>query len=255
MIKLIQITDPHLVEPGELLLGLDPLARLEACLAHVNAHHADADLVVLSGDLTDDGSPAAYAALRDRLAGLKAPWRLMVGNHDDRDALLTAFPEVPSAGGFLQCSLDTRRGRVILLDTLEPGRVEGRLCPARLAWLEAELDAASAQPAYIFMHHPPFRVHLPALDAVRLVDVDAFLDVIGRHGAVRHIFAGHVHRPISGVWHGIGFSTLFGTSHQAEAIFNEKRFATSLEAPAYGVILIEPDSVVVLSVGFLEPSV
>ena len=254
MIKLIQITDPHLVEPGELLLGLDPLARLEACLAHVNANHADADLVVLSGDLTDDGSPAAYAALRERLEVLALPWRLMVGNHDKRDALFAAFPDAAGEGGFAHAALDTREGRVILLDTLEPHRVGGRLCEARLAWLERELEAARGRPVFLFMHHPPFRVHLPALDRVRLMDADAFLDVVRRHGGVRHIFAGHVHRPISGTWHGIAFSILFGTSHQSEAIFHENRFATSLEAPAYGVILIDDASVVVHAVGFLSPA-
>ncbi len=35
--KLIQITDTHLVPPGERLYGLDPRARLEACIADVNA--------------------------------------------------------------------------------------------------------------------------------------------------------------------------------------------------------------------------
>ncbi len=166
MIKLIQITDPHLVEPGERLLGLDPLARLEACLAHVNAHHADADLVVLSGDLTDDGSPAAYAALRERLAGLKAlPWRLMVGNHDKRDALFAAFPEAPSAGGFLQCCARHAAGPG------DPARHAGTRAGSRAGsarrgspgW-KPSWTRRAASPPYIFMHHPPFRVHLPALD-------------------------------------------------------------------------------------------
>lgn len=254
MLKLVQITDPHLVEPGRLLHGLDPLARLEACLAHVEAHHADADLVVLSGDLTQDGRRDAYEALRGRLARLTPPWRLMVGNHDDRATLFAVFPNAGDEDGFAQCALDTPQGRVILLDTLDPGRVEGRLCPARLAWLEAELGRAEGRPVYIFMHHPPFRVHLPALDRIRLQDADAFLELLRRRGDVRHIFAGHVHRPISGLWHGIGFSTLFGTGHQSEAIFDEDRFATTFEAPAYGVILIDEDSVVVHAIGFLEPA-
>lgn len=253
MIKIIQITDPHLVEPGETLLGLDPLARLDACLAHVSANHADADLVVVSGDLTDDGSPAAYAALRQLLSTLALPWRLMVGNHDKRSALFAAFPEAEGEGGFAHGSLDTGEGRLILLDTLEPQRVGGRLCEARLAWLERELEAARSRPVYLFMHHPPFPVHLPALDRIRLMDAEALLDVLRRHGNVRHIFAGHVHRPISGTWHGIGFSTLFGTSHQSEAIFHENRFATSFEAPAYGVIFVDDASVVVHAVGFLPP--
>ena len=81
MIKLIHVTDLHLVEPGERLFGLDPLAQLESCIDHINRNHPDTDLVVFSGDLTDDGAPSAYAALADRLTTLKPPFRLMLGNH------------------------------------------------------------------------------------------------------------------------------------------------------------------------------
>ena len=41
--KLIHITDLHLMPPGELLWGLDPFARLDAALTDIAAHHADAN--------------------------------------------------------------------------------------------------------------------------------------------------------------------------------------------------------------------
>jgi 3',5'-cyclic AMP phosphodiesterase CpdA len=42
--KFIQVTDMHIMPPGERLLGLDPRAQLDACIADINAHHADAEL-------------------------------------------------------------------------------------------------------------------------------------------------------------------------------------------------------------------
>ncbi|WP_245458628.1 MULTISPECIES: metallophosphoesterase [unclassified Mesorhizobium] len=97
--KIIQLSDPHLMAPGGRLHGSDPLTRLEACLADIGRNHADADLVVISGDLTNDGDRAAYAALRQALAGLVPPCRLMLGNHDDRALFLRCSRKRrPSAG-------------------------------------------------------------------------------------------------------------------------------------------------------------
>ena len=102
--KIIQLSDPHLMTPGGLLYGSDPLTRLEACHADIGKNHADADLVVISGDLTNDGERAAYAALRERLAQFSPSCRLMLGNHDDRALFLEMFPEVVAENVFVRAS-------------------------------------------------------------------------------------------------------------------------------------------------------
>src|ERR1700689_4557259 len=53
--KLIQITDIHLVRPGKKLFDTDPGERLRLCLADIARCHADADLVVVTGDLAHNG--------------------------------------------------------------------------------------------------------------------------------------------------------------------------------------------------------
>jgi 3',5'-cyclic AMP phosphodiesterase CpdA len=241
--KIIQLSDPHLMSPGGLLFGSDPLARLEACLADIGKNHADADLVVISGDLTNDGEHAAYAALRERLAQFGLPCRLMLGNHDDRALFLEMFPNALAERGFVQNVFDGSEGRLILLDTLDSGHVEGRLCPARLEWLDEKLGEARG-PAFLFMHHPPFRIHMPVLDEVRLADADSLHEILRRHGNVGHIFAGHVHRPIAGSWRGIPVSTLRSTNHQTALDFSQN-WSLGHEPPAYAVIFIDADGVIV----------
>ncbi|KXF75103.1 metallophosphatase [Paramesorhizobium deserti] len=240
--KIIQVSDLHLRVPGELLLGINPLARLEDCIADLNRNHADADLVVFSGDLTNDGEPSAYAALAERLAGLAAPFRLMLGNHDDRAAFRAAFPDAPGDDGFVQSSIDLPDGRIVLLDTLETGLIEGRLCQERLAWLDAAL--ADARSALLFLHHPPFSIGVPSLDKWRLSDAGRLRDVLIRHNNVRHIFAGHVHRFAAGSWSGIPFATVRATSLQSALTFSGPHEVSS-EAPAYAVILAYNDNIVV----------
>ncbi|MEO5755325.1 MAG: phosphodiesterase [Mesorhizobium sp.] len=242
--KIIQISDPHLTAPGGLLYGSDPLSRLEASLADIGKNHADAELVVISGDLTNDGERTAYAALKEKLAEFAPPCRLLLGNHDDRALFLEMFPDAAAERGFVQSIVDSSEGRLILLDTLDSGHVEGKLCEARLTWLDEKLREARDRPAFIFMHHPPFRIHMPELDDVRLADADAFHEVLQRHGNVRHIFAGHVHRPIAGSWRGIPVSTLRSTNHQTALDFSGS-WSLGHEPPAYAVIFIDGDGVVV----------
>ena len=51
--KIIWMSDPHFQNEGT-IDGLDPRARLAAAINHANAHHADADFAILSGDLVGD---------------------------------------------------------------------------------------------------------------------------------------------------------------------------------------------------------
>ncbi len=74
--KIIQVTDLHLVTPGETLCGLDPLARLQACIADINRNNDDAALVIFTGDLSETGDEVTYRALSDELGKLIPPFRL-----------------------------------------------------------------------------------------------------------------------------------------------------------------------------------
>ncbi|MHC1550647.1 phosphodiesterase [Phyllobacterium sp. K27] len=252
--KIIQVTDLHLVKPGELLCGLDPLNRLERCIDNINAHHPNADLVIFTGDLSDTGGEDTYQALAHELKKLVVPYRLMLGNHDDRELFLKAFPSVVPQDGFVQSVVDTHEGRLILLDTLETGKTEGRLDGTRLAWLKQQLDAAKAEPVYIFTHHPPFPIHMPHLDPIGLIEADAVFALLKEHGNVRHVFAGHAHRPVAGSWRGIPVSVLRGTNHQTALGFAPDRVAVTHEPPAYGVIFIDRETVIVHAHDFLDTS-
>lgn len=252
--KFIQVTDPHLVPRGERLFALDPVARLEACVADIGRVHGDAAFCVVTGDLADRGEVAAYRAFRESFAALAMPCVYLMGNHDDRANFLSVFPEAAlDENGYVQSVIDRDEGVFLFLDTLEAGVVGGVYCARRLAWLRARLDEAAGRPVHLFMHHPPFDIGMPALDRIRLQDPEAFHEVLAAQGDIRHLFFGHVHRPVTGSWRGIAFSTLRGTAHGVPLDLDEPtRVHKSHEPPAYAVVFVEPDRVVVHFHDFLD---
>ncbi len=256
--KLIQVSDLHFVPPGTRLFGLDPRARLEAAIADINQHHGDAELCLFTGDLADHGTPEAYQALRETLAALQLPYRLTLGNHDDRDNFRRAFPEAPrDEHGFVQSVVANGAGDIVLLDTHEPGRASGSFCAKRQAWLKARLAEAADRPVTIFMHHPPLDIGIPALDRIGLVDKRGFAEAVAGVGAghIRHIFFGHVHRPVSGSWRGIPYAALCSLVHQVPFdLVTESPVPYDHAPPAYNVILLDGEDTVVHHHEFLDTS-
>jgi len=248
MEKLIHITDTHLVAPSRRLYGSDPLARLAPAIEVINREHGDAAGVFLTGDLVHWGEEAAYRALRALLDGLSVPYHLVLGNHDARPGFDAVFPDAPrDEAGFVQYTVPLDHGTALVLDTLQDGSTPGRLCPDRLAWLEKRLAALAGHDLFLFLHHPPFDIGIRGMDILRLLEgADELRRLLRTHGRVRHLFFGHVHRPIAGSWAGIPVSTLFGTNHQVALTLTDTTdvFGT-LEPPAIGVVLIDVDTVMV----------
>jgi len=240
--KFVQVTDTHLVPRGEVLHGLDPCERLDACIDDINRHHGDAELCIITGDLVHHGQPQAYRDLKACLSRLRMPCHLLVGNHDHRGRLLDEFPDLQVDGnGFLQSVIETDAGHFLLLDTIEQGKAWGAYCANRLAWLRGAIEAAEGAPVYLFMHHPPFPVGLACLDRLGLgSDGERIAEVIAPIANIRHLFFGHVHRPITGSWRGIPFSTMRGTNHQVPFDFDALDVVPkSHEQPAYAVVFLE----------------
>jgi Icc protein len=246
--KIVQLSDLHLVAPGRELFGAEPLVRLELAIDDILARHADADFCLLTGDLADAGGDDAYRALAAALARLPMPARLLPGNHDRRDALRRCLPALPDDGnGFMQAAHDTPAGRFLLLDTLEPGKPWGSFCTERRQWLAAQL-AAGDGPLFIAMHHPPFAVGIPSMDQFALRDTDAFWSLIAPQRArIRHLFLGHLHRPIGGSWRGIPFSCTSSPNHQValDLVTTGDDVPGCREPAGYAVILIDAERVVV----------
>jgi len=243
-VRVVHLTDPHLIAPGERLFGLDPLARLDQALAHIRRHEPAAELLLMTGDLTDRGEDTAYAALAERLAAMPQPATLLLGNHDARAAFRRVFPGAATTDdGFVQTVVDGGDGvSLVTLDTLVPDADHGALDGGRLDWLEATLAARADRAVYLAMHHPPVASGIPGMDGIGLADAEALWRVLADAPQVRHVFAGHIHRPFFARRGHVTVSTLPGPAHQVHLQYAaEDAVLGSLEPGCYGVARLGAD--------------
>ena len=110
----LQLSDTHLAAiQGEPVFGRDADERLALVLDAWTATGERADLVLLTGDLADDGSTEGCARLAEAVARLDAPVLAIPGNHDRPAVVASTWdgPRTASVGGWLVAGVDTTRVR------------------------------------------------------------------------------------------------------------------------------------------------
>lgn len=256
MTKLIALTDIHLRPRGETIIGVNPATRLAEALADIATRHNDAKGVIMMGDLANSGTVAEYALLAEITEGFALPVTYMMGNHDQRDHFCEVMGrDGLDESGFLQSVQRFGDHTVLTLDTLYgPPFVDfahfGQLCDARLGWIEAQLNAATG-PVHIFMHHPAWDVGFAGMDMIKLDKPARFRSLLDGAAAPVHLYAGHVHRTISGRWGRHGYSMFKSTCHQMPLDFVSTDSSLSIAEPgAYGIIMLQDDGVAVHSEDF-----
>jgi Icc protein len=232
------ISDLHIRRPGELAYRrVDTAAHLERCIANILAQRPQPDIVVATGDLTDSGRPGEYEHLAKLLAPLPMPLYLVPGNHDERGALRTAFPQhhyLCQPDEFIQYTAPAGPLQLVALDTLLPGEGGGLLCHTRLRWLEEQLTSYAHRPVVILMHHPPFVTGIEFMDRVGLQTAYPLEPIILRHGNVERILCGHLHRTIIARFGGTVAVTCPSPAHQvALDLLPDRPAQFVMEPPGY----------------------
>ncbi len=250
-----QISDTHVRPKGKLYQGLVPSNRMLAqAVDHLNALDPRPDLVLLTGDLVDEGQPAEYAALAEILAGLRIPHLLIPGNHDARDVLRAELPAhgyLPAQGP-LDYAIEDHPARIVALDTTVPGKHHGAIGAPSLAWLDATLAADTGRPVLLMLHHPPFLCGIPYLDKYGLEAPERLAAVVARHPHVERILCGHVHRPMQVRFAGTLAVTCPSTTTQiALRLRADAPPASFLEPPACLLHLWRPDAGMVTHTSYI----
>src|SRR5215213_6403443 len=208
----LQLSDLHLAPPGKLLAGVDPGRQMRSVLTRIEQLDVTPAFIVVSGDLTDDGSAESYKVVNEVLQELSAgapPVLLALGNHDDRATFrqIVLREERSDDQGPYHHSQLVDGLRVIVLDSTIPGDAAGALGETQLRWLEAQLGDPAPRGNLIVLHHPCCLAgpahHYPAFIVREAAALEA---VVARHrDQVVGVLAGHSHQvnsaPFGGTMH------------------------------------------------------
>jgi len=223
---IVQVTDCHLpADPGQQYRGINPYQNLRSMLQKVKA--LKPDLLLASGDLSEDGSRPSYEAIQQFFNTLDVPVLALPGNHDDAPLLAEMFPGSPVDG---IAATDHGPWQVIRLNSCLPGKPEGRLGESTLAQLEDVLQDGRQRPRLIAVHHHPVMIGSPWIDKYRLFDPEAFLRLVDQCPDVKAVAWGHVHQVFETTRKGIAM--LGGPSSAINSLPGAKKFTADPSGPA-----------------------
>lgn len=234
-LRLVQITDTHLFEREETAhpIGCVTSRSLRRVLDHVAARSSRPDLLLLTGDLSDDGSPESYRRLRRWVEELGVPYLWIPGNHDDS---ATIEVELPAHSRNV-----VREGwRLVLVSSKRatPDH-DGEVSADELERL-AETLAAASEPTLVAIHHPPLAVGSRWLDEqYPLRNADSVRDIVLRQAQVRVVLFGHVHQEFDATVGGVRFLGAPATCDQF--VPGIPQFARDDVAPGYRVVELHSD--------------
>lgn len=233
---LVQLTDSHLFAAADgRLLGMDTADSLRRVVELVRAEQPRIDLLLASGDLSQDGSPDSYRRFAELTAALDAPARWLAGNHDEAQALRVAC----AGTDCLDTVTDLGNWRLIALDSSIPGAVPGQLDDAQLAQLDAALAGAGQRHVLLTFHHHPVAVGSRWLDPIGLRNAEALFAVVDRYPNLRCILWGHVHQEVDRQRNGVRL--LASPSTCVQFAPGSEDFQVSCEAPGYRWLRLHAD--------------
>jgi 3',5'-cyclic AMP phosphodiesterase CpdA len=199
MTTILQISDTHIAPKGVLVSNsLDTSASLEKLVIRLNEKRSQfgvIDCVLVSGDISEDGSVESYNRFKKILAPLDLPVFVIPGNHDLRDPMRNAFMKdgiFPKMGNL---NWHKKVGKVHLLglDSLIEGKGSGVLTPDTLQYLNDTLNKIKSEPVLLALHHPPFKSGIKFLDEIGLKNIDMFVRIISKFTGEMRIVCGHIH--------------------------------------------------------------
>jgi Icc protein len=233
---LVQLSDSHLfAEADTTLLGMNTRDSLQQVIELVLKQQPQIDLMIATGDLSQDGTLESYQLFRDLTRQIDAPARWIPGNHDEPRIMAEAA--VHSA--LLKPVVDIGNWRVTLLDSAVPGSVPGYLQDEQLQLLVRSLSEAPQRHHLVCFHHHPVSIGCAWMEPIGLRNPEALFAVLDRFPQVRAVLWGHVHQEIDQERNGVRLIASPSTCIQFEPGSDD--FKVSEQAPGYRWLRLLPD--------------
>lgn len=235
-IRIVQLSDCHLFKETEgKLLGLNTEDSLAQVMQLIAEEQPNADLVLATGDLSQDGSSESYARFHNSMDQFSCPVFWLPGNHDLTDVMTNH----QAAKCMSPCLIDMGAWQIIMLDSTIRGKVPGNFAQSELGFLRQSLTACAGKQVLIALHHQPVPVGSYWLDQQIVGNADDFFKVVDQFDNVRSIIWGHVHQVFETTRRGVKLMSVPSTCVQF--LPKSQEFAVDKESPGYRWIDLHGD--------------
>ncbi len=236
-LRILQITDCHLGRNSdETLLGMRTFETLVDVLQKARNEGSRFDLVLATGDISNDGTPESYdrflKAVRKHLPHTPIAW--LEGNHDCPSAMREIQQTPP-----LSDMVTIGAWRLILLNSRVPFEERGELPDAELARLETLLEADPKSPTMIFLHHQLVPVGSAWIDQYVVSNAHELFAITDRFKNIKAMSWGHVHQDFHTMRNGVDLIATPSTCVQFRP--NSDDFMVDTAMPGYRVYALEPN--------------
>jgi Icc protein len=251
--RIAHLADFHL--PGsadKMVNGVKPQANLLQAADALRKQVPAPELIVLGGDLLDNGEHDSYQAVADTFG--QASVHLALGNHDSLAGLRKTWPpaKAPDFQGYY--SFDFKGLHVVILNSSVAGKEFGRLDERQLLWLNEDLHQSNLKPVLIFLHHPPFETGIAWLDKVKLANAESFWEIIPPYAQnILGVFSAHLHLQYTCTRRGVLAAGCPAVSWQFSGNADAARAALSSEPPGFNLLDVHDRKVAVRTVRFPLP--
>ncbi|MHC6227708.1 3',5'-cyclic-AMP phosphodiesterase [Pseudomonas sp. X10] len=235
-VHVVQLSDSHLfAEVGGALLGMNTRDSLQRVVAQIRREQPCIDLLLATGDLSQDGSEASYDCFRQLTDPLGAPARWLSGNHDETQVMA----RVTQGSELRRTVTDIGQWRIVMLDSAVSGATHGWLDDEQLKRLDDALSDAPQRHCLVCFHHQPVPIGCAWMAPIGLRNADALFDVLKGYPQVRALLWGHIHQE----WdqHRDGLRLLASPSTCIQFAPGSDDFKVSEEKPGYRWLRLHAD--------------
>lgn len=240
MVRILQLTDMHLfAELGKDVLGVNTHQTFTAVLEDVYQKIPNPDLLLLTGDLSQDESAQAYERIALAVKPLQCPTYWIPGNHDDIELMNQIFYRHHIQQ---RKQLIVGDWNLILLNSKKGNVPEGLLSSEQLDYLDEQLSMYPEHHTILFLHHHPLPLGSEWLDKSKLQNADAFWVILQRYHHIKAVVFGHVHQEFEATMHGVPVFSTPSTCFQFKP--KSKKFALDHIMPGYRIIELHKEGII-----------
>ncbi len=235
MIKsILQISDCHLVNENQVLLGVDTQASLEVVLSEVEQSNRKLDAIVATGDLAHVPKRSIYQRFFETIKSFfDLPLLCIPGNHD-------VLSEMKDAGLPMD-PLNLGEWSIVWIDSHKDGSTPAYITSADEEYLLDSIEVAQGSNLLIATHHPLMDVGSPWLDKHRIQEPGELVNIIENSSkfksgpkSIKGFIFGHAHQEVFSKIRGLPALGCPSTCFQFTP--HTSSFDLSLEMPGYRIV-------------------